>query len=71
LSGFTIEQQEAQLLAGKWYINVHSSFLPTGEIRGQLVPVPEPRTYGMVAAIALLAFAICRKHIFTQANLKR
>lgn len=28
--------EEAQLLAGKWYVNVHSSIYPTGEIRGNI-----------------------------------
>ena len=32
--------QEADLLAGLWYINIHSSVEPGGEIRGQVVPEP-------------------------------
>ncbi len=28
--------QEADLLAGKWYFNVHSQTNPGGEIRGQV-----------------------------------
>lgn len=42
----------AGLLAGKGYMNVHSTFRPGGEIRGFL-QVPEPST----ASIALLALA--------------
>jgi hypothetical protein len=30
-------EQEADLLAGNWYVNVHSQEYPAGEIRGQLV----------------------------------
>ena len=30
--------QEADLLAGKWYINIHTAANPNGEIRGQVVP---------------------------------
>lgn len=29
--------QEADLLAGKWYFNIHSAPFPSGELRGQLV----------------------------------
>ncbi|RKP51937.1 CHRD domain-containing protein [Pararobbsia silviterrae] len=32
------DQQEADLLAGKWYFNVHTAAHPGGEIRGQLTP---------------------------------
>ena len=31
------ETQAADLLAGKWYVNIHSEKHPGGEIRGQLV----------------------------------
>lgn len=30
------DAQEAELLAGEWYINIHSSQYPDGEIRGQV-----------------------------------
>lgn len=30
--------QLADLLAGKWYVNLHTAAHPDGEIRGQLVP---------------------------------
>ena len=33
-------QQETDLLAGLWYINVHTNLHPGGEIRGQVAPVP-------------------------------
>jgi hypothetical protein len=32
------DQQAADLMAGKWYANVHTANNPTGEIRGQLLP---------------------------------
>ena len=33
-------QQAADLLAGLWYVNVHTNLHPGGEIRGQVAPVP-------------------------------
>jgi hypothetical protein len=34
------EQQADQLLAGKWYINIHTAAHPDGEIRGQVLRQP-------------------------------
>lgn len=51
-------QNAADLLAGLWYANVHSTVYPAGEIRGQLLPVPEPSTYAL-AGVALLGAAVC------------
>ena len=31
------DAQAADMLAGKWYINVHTAANPGGEIRGQLI----------------------------------
>jgi len=39
ISGTTIaltDVQVAQLLAGKWYLNIHSSTVPGGELRGNI-----------------------------------
>jgi hypothetical protein len=36
--GFTIAQQLEQLNAGLWYVNIHTSAHPGGEIRGQIDP---------------------------------
>lgn len=36
--------QETDLLAGLWYLNIHSTTFPGGEIRGQVLVVPEPAT---------------------------
>lgn len=50
------ESQEADLLNGKWYINLHTANNGGGEIRGFLVPVPEPSVVvlGVLGAGALL-----------------
>jgi hypothetical protein len=36
LSATLTDAQAAELLDGKWYVNVHTDFNPGGEIRGQL-----------------------------------
>ncbi len=39
ISGTTVpltDVQVAQLLAGKWYLNIHSSTVPGGELRGNI-----------------------------------
>lgn len=50
------EAQETDLLNGKWYINLHTVNNGGGEIRGFLVPVPEPSVVvlGALGAGALL-----------------
>jgi hypothetical protein len=35
------EAQEADLLAGKWYYNIHTTFKGTGEIRGNITATPD------------------------------
>jgi hypothetical protein len=59
--GLSIAQQEADLQNGLWYVNVHSASHTSGEIRGQLVPVPEPQTYAVIAGFGLLGFAAYRR----------
>ncbi len=53
------ETQEADLLAGRYYINVHTSTNGGGEIRGNLV-VPETST-SVLAAAALGLMALRRR----------
>ncbi len=50
--------QETDLLAGLWYINIHSTAFTGGEIRGQVVP--EPGSLLLLAA-GLGALAVLRR----------
>lgn len=55
------EAQEAQLLDGRFYINIHTSANPGGEIRGNLVQaVPEP-TIAALSALGLLSLVRRRR----------
>ena len=58
---YTIAAQEADLFAGEWYLNLHTANFGGGEIRGQLLLVPEPSTYATFAGLALLGFAGWRR----------
>jgi hypothetical protein len=57
-SGGTTAGAEAALLAGaaagQAYFNIHTTAFPGGEIRGFLIAVPEPATWGMM----ILGFGI-------------
>lgn len=44
--------QGTDLVAGLWYINIHSTAFPNGEIRGQVVPTPGALTLLGIAGLA-------------------
>ncbi len=44
---YSVDQQLADVNNGLWYINLHNSMFPAGEIRGQILPVPEPSTLAL------------------------
>lgn len=57
-------QQATDLLAGLWYINIHSDAAPSGEIRGQVIPtqvVPVPTSIVLMLS-GLIGFAAFRHH---------
>jgi hypothetical protein len=56
------DTQESQLLAGLWYMNIHTATSAGGEIRGQVyaVVVPEPSTAALLG-LGLIALARSRR----------
>jgi hypothetical protein len=52
--------QEAQLMNGQFYINIHTTNNSGGEVRGFLVAVPEPAT-GALAALGALGLLTRRR----------
>ena len=61
--GFSIAQQVSQLEGGLWYLNVHSATFGGGEIRGQVLPIPEPSTLGFLRlGVCALAWRLCKRN---------
>ncbi len=45
-----------------YYVNLHTSAYPGGEIRGQLAPVPEPSTYALLlGGLGVVGFLAARR----------
>jgi hypothetical protein len=61
-SGTLTSLQASELLGGLFYVNVHSTQFPGGEIRGQILatPVPESSTYALGGGVLLLLL-VCRR----------
>ncbi len=57
VGNFTIsDAQESDILAGLWYVNIHTALNGPGEIRGQVIPAP-----ASAATLALLGAAALRR----------
>ena len=48
VGAYTVAQQLTDLNNSLWYFNIHSTTFGGGEIRGQITPVLEPSTVGLV-----------------------
>jgi hypothetical protein len=58
----TFADQLANILGGHAYINFHTTQFPGGEIRGNIVAVPEPETYLLLlGGLALVARTAVRR----------
>jgi hypothetical protein len=56
--------QEADLLAGLYYINIHTDLYPGGEIRGQIVGhIPDAGSTCILLGIAMLGLAGLRRKL--------
>lgn len=57
----TLTAQIPNLLAGRSYINFHTVQNAPGEIRGQLLPIPEPSTYALLGIGLATVFGMTRR----------
>lgn len=55
-------QNLSDLNAGLLYVNVHSTLFPGGEIRGQILPVPEPSSLLVMGSAMGLLGCLRRRH---------
>ncbi len=61
IGAYTVAQQISDLNNSLWYFNIHNSTFGGGEIRGQIVPVPEPGTLALVGLGGLGLFGALRR----------
>ncbi len=54
---------ESDLLAGHFYVNVHTATNGAGEIRGQLTVVPEPGVFAALTGLICIGFGWARRKL--------
>jgi hypothetical protein len=58
---YTVDEQLSDLNNSLWYFNIHTTTFGGGEIRGQILPVPEPSTWAFMAMGAMGALWLVRR----------
>jgi hypothetical protein len=62
IGGYTIAEQEADLLGSRFYFSVASTMYEGGEIRGQLLrAIPEPAEYGLAFGMIVFGWAAVKR----------
>jgi len=59
---FTLTSEQInQLQGGLWYVEITSFTMPDGQLRGQILPVPEPSAMALLGLRAVSTWAFCRQ----------